>query len=99
MITGTLNTIRLEIQGTTYEDEYTAVDDNAHALSATGKFITGIIYLQTNNALFGDEINQRFPVSAGAAIIIDRMNLNKIYVKNASAGSNIVINVFGREVW
>lgn len=85
--------------GTVYEHEYTAADDNAHALSGTTLLLRDVVVLvSTNDALFGDENNQRFPRAAAASFGLVYMDLSTLYVKNATAGNNTKVNVLGTKV-
>lgn len=85
--------------GDVYENEHTMVDDNIYRFEATElKLRSGVILFSTHDALVGDISNQRYPKSAGTTLSIENVDLSKLYIKNAGAGSNTKINIIGDKV-
>jgi len=85
--------------GDVYENEHTMVDDTAYRFESSSLLLRdAVVRVSTHDALFGDTSNQRYPRSVGSTIGLTKLDLSKFYIKNAGAGSNTKINIFGTKV-
>lgn len=63
-------------------------------LNSVGSF-TGVVKCVTQNVKIGDKYNQNYLLAANDVINVEDIDLSKVYVKNASAGSAGTIYIFG----
>lgn len=76
---------------------HTATDDSKFKLVTADMWFSSInIYSKTNHAYFGDRNNQEAPLDVGDVVYYDvPTNLNDIFFKNKTAGSNTTIIATG----
>jgi len=74
----------------------TATDDNMFSLVSTDLWIReGNFHIVTNNAKYGDRVQQEASINAGDVIYFQDFNLLDVFFKNATAGNNTVVNFAG----
>ena len=92
-----LNAIRFG--GDIYENEHTMADDLKYRFESTSlKLADVIIAISLKDALFGDSSNQRFPQTVGSVFGFTKVDISKLYFKNASAGQNCKVNIIATKV-
>lgn len=86
-----------DFTGTPWRQQYTAADNDDHPLNGgvSLKLADVIIYVKTNNALFGLEGAHTFPIDAGSSMGFTKIDIGKLWVINAGAGANVVVEVLG----
>lgn len=83
-------------KGTPYSNSDTAVDDNPRRFEPRAlKLRDAVIRVETNNQLIGGGGVQRLEMAAGASMGVSFLNLSQFYFRNATAGQNGTIQVFG----
>lgn len=80
---------------TLYHTAITAWADDPFLIVPLGTIFSGVILITSNNALIGDSVLQSFPLNEGDSISVSNIDLGRLYFKNATAGSNITIEVIG----
>jgi len=89
---------RLAFGGAVYVNSDTATDDSARRFETSSKKLRDmVIYVETNDQLFGDADSQTFPISAGSSFGITQIDISTLYFKNETAGSNGTVHVIGVE--
>ena len=92
-----LNAIRFG--GDVYENEHTMVDDLKYRFESTSlKLADVIIAISLKGVLVGDSSNQRFPQIVGSTFGFTKVDISKLYFKNASAGQNCKVNIIATKV-
>jgi hypothetical protein len=82
--------------GDVYENEHTMTTDAKYSFEATTLLLRDVIIrVSTHEALIGDTSNQRYPRSVGSTLGFTKIDLSKLYIKNAGAGNDTKINVLG----
>ena len=82
--------------GEIYENEHTFASDAAQRFEATTVKLRGaVIHVSTHGIVIGNTTNQRYPVDADDSLAVDRVDLSKLWIKNATAGQNAKINIIG----
>ena len=82
--------------GDVYVNTHTMVDDNAYRFETTTKILYDfVITIKTQDALLGTSAAQTFPLAADASWGGRMIDLSKLYIKNAGAGSNTVVHIIG----
>lgn len=85
-----------DFSGDVYENEHTMVNNDAYRFSETPLLLRDVtIKVSDHHALMGDSSNQRYPRSVGSTYGLQKIDISKLYLKNAGAGSNTKINIFG----
>lgn len=88
-----------DFNGDAYSLQYTASDDSAHPLLSESKKLADVVIRCSGNAaLIGDNNNQYFQLNVGDILGITKIDISTLYVKNASAGQNTTITLFGVEI-
>ena len=84
--------------GVIYEKEDTAVADTPRRFETSAKKLRDVVIrVATNNQLFGNAANQRYPVNVGETVSFSKVNVSTLYFKNATAGQNGTVNIIGVE--
>lgn len=87
---------RLLYSGSVYENENTAVDDDARRFESTSlKLRDIVIQVADHDQAFGTATNQRFLVPAGAAMGFTQVDLATLYFRNAVIGQNGTVRIIG----
>ncbi len=82
--------------GIPYSKSDTAVADTARRFETSTLILRdAVIKVTTNAQLLGDATTQPFELAAGGSFGVSFLDLALFYFKNASAGSNGTIQVFG----
>lgn len=82
--------------GDIYENEHTMSDDSVYRFESSILLLSDVIIrVSTHDALVGDINNQRYPRSVGSTLGFLKVDLSKLYIKNAGAGDNTKINILG----
>lgn len=82
--------------GDVYENEHTMTTDAKYRFETTKTLLRDVtVKVSTHHALMGDVDNQRYPRSVGSTYGHQKIDISKLYLKNAGAGSNTKINIFG----
>lgn len=89
--------ITQDFGGEVYADSITATNDNAFVLGSV-KLADAIIQVADNDALLGTATNQPIKVTNGSSLGITKVDLSTLYAKNATAGLNTTIKVFGVKI-
>ena len=83
-------------EGIPYSNSDTATDDNPRRFETTTLILRdAVIKVTGSNQLLGDASGQHFELAAGGSIGISFLDLSKFYFKNAAAGQNGTIMIFG----
>jgi len=89
---------RLSFSGAVYVNSDTATDDNARRFETSSKKLRDmVIYVETNDQLFGDSASQTFPIAAGSSFGITQIDISTLYFCNATAGQNGTVHIIGVE--
>lgn len=82
--------------GDVYENEHTMTDNVKYRFESSSVLLRDVIIrVSENAAVIGDSSNQRYPKSIGSTCGFTRVDLSKLYIKNAGAGANTKINILG----
>lgn len=82
--------------GDVYENEHTMTTDAAYRFESAQLLLRDVIIrVSSHDALTGDTSNQRYPRSVGSTLGFQKVDLSKLYIKNAGAGNNTKINILG----
>jgi len=89
---------RLAFSGAVYVNSDIATDDSARRFETSSKKLRDmIIYVETNDQLFGDSGGQTFPISAGSSFGITQIDISTLYFKNETSGQNGTVHIIGVE--
>lgn len=84
--------------GTPYLKADTATVDTARRFETASKFLNDAHIVVTGNAqLFGNSSAQTFTVAVNGTLYFKRIDISKLYFKNATAGANGTVTVLATE--
>ena len=90
--------IQDDFGGAIYENQNTASADTARRFETSAKKLRDVVIrVATNNQLFGNAANQRYPVNVGETVSFSKVNVSTLYFKNATAAQNGTVNILGVE--
>lgn len=89
---------RIDYGGEVYENIDTAVNDLPRRFEVRSKKLNDVvIYVETNDQVFGNQTTQRFPVAAGGTLGFTKVDISTLWFKNRNAGQNGTVYILGIE--
>jgi len=82
--------------GTPYSNADTAPDDDPRRFETDTLILRdAVIKVTDNGQLLGDSTGQNFELAAGGSIGISFLDLSQFYFRNATAGQDGTVQIFG----
>jgi hypothetical protein len=79
-----------------YSKTTTMSDDKIHAFETSQiKLESAYISVATQAMKFGDAVSQNYQVAAGGYFFLRKLDVSKLYFRNAGAGANGTVNIIG----
>lgn len=89
---------RIEYGGAVYENVDTAISDLPRRFETLERKLNDVvIYVETNDQVFGNQANQRFPVPANSTMGFTKVDISTLWFRNRNAGLNGTVYILGVE--